>query len=346
MLFSISSYYATAALLVTSLQYLHEASAFSLTQQHLSCHNQIIKLQNHKSHTILFATSNEESNEKSSAAATSTTNTSKSARERGIYARPSAAIERGSGFFIPGLEGPRIRILFGITVLIADWANHTFAESQVGDYGQIIAEVLAAFYGALLLLQGLIESGVGEVGSRGDNNNNLVIEGNGDGLDNNDIDNSMKGTISSSGISTIIQGNESTLKSMQRLARTIVNLTPATHFILANEEDGVLYRYGIWVDDGNRPGDNNTEEDRSIIKLALDAAGSSRAGRVALPSDHPTSKLLPTSATRCILVQSIVDGYGSDNGGKSCLIIGSDKLLPAYTKNDLRWIGQLALQQA
>jgi len=343
MLFSISYYAAAALLLITSLQYyLHEASAFSLTHEHLSCHNQIIKLQNHKSHTILFATS---SNEESSPTTTATTNTSKSARERGIYARPSAAIERGSGFFIPGLEGPRIRILFGITVLIADWANHTFAESQLGDYGQIIAEVLAAFYGALLLLQGLIESGVGEIGSRGNNSNNLVIEGNGDGVDNNDVDNAMKGT-TSSGVSPIIQGNESTLKSMQRLARTIVNLTPATHFILANEEDGVLYRYGIWVDGDNKSGDNYTDEDRSIIKLALDAAGSSRAGRVALPSDHPASKLLPTSATRCILVQSIdIDGYGSDNGGKSCLIIGSDKLLPAYTKNDLRWIGQLALHQ-
>ena len=216
------------------------------------------------------------------------------------------------------------------------------------DYGQIVAEVLAALYGALLLLQGLIERGVGKVGSRGDSNNNLAIEGgNGDGVHNNDIDNAMKGTISSSGISPIIQGNESALKSMQRLARTIVNnLTPATHFIVANEEDGVLYRYGIWVDDVNKSGDNNTDEDRSIIKLALDAAGSSRAGRVALPSDHPASKLLPTSATRCILVQSIdIDGYGSGNGGKSCLIIGSDKLLPAYTKNDLRWIGQLALHQ-
>ena len=180
----------------------------------------------------------------------------------------------------------------------------------------------------------------------GGGNNNTVIEGDGDGVDNNNIDNAMRRGTISSGVSPIIQGNESAMKSMQRLARTIVNFTPATHFILANEEDGVLYRYGIWVDDVNKSGDNNTDEDRSIIKLALDAAGSSRAGRVALPSDHPASKLLPTSATRCILVQSIdIDGYGSGNGGKSCLIIGSDKLLPAYTKNDLRWIGQLALHQ-
>jgi hypothetical protein len=55
------------------------------------------------------------------------------------------------------------------------------------------------------------------------------------------------------------------------------------------------------VDDDNKSEDNNTDENRSIIKLALDAAGSSRAGRVALPSEHPASKLLPTSATRCIL---------------------------------------------
>jgi len=46
-----------------------------------------------------------------------------------------------------------------------------------------------------------------------------------------------RGTISS-GVSPIIQGNESAMKSMQRLARTIVNFTPATHFILANEEMG------------------------------------------------------------------------------------------------------------
>ena len=31
-------------------------------------------------------------------------------KRKGVYSRPSAAIERGSGFFIPGLEGGRVRV--------------------------------------------------------------------------------------------------------------------------------------------------------------------------------------------------------------------------------------------
>ncbi len=116
-----------AVILLLTLQCccLHNSSAFAPSP---------IKLQKRTHHhSSLHATTNNEKSTKS-----------KSARERGIYSRPSAAIERGSGFFIPGLEGPRIRLLFGMTVLIADGANHLVAESQVGDYGQVVAEVLAA----------------------------------------------------------------------------------------------------------------------------------------------------------------------------------------------------------
>ena len=276
----------------------------------------------------LFATDNDKSS-----------STSKSARERGIYSRPSAAIERGSGFFIPGLEGPRIRILFGMTVLLANGANHLFAESEVGDLGQIVAEVLAAGYGVFLLLQGLIESGVGVANSSKGSAEDLIVESDGDNNDIVVLDSSTAVVSNNNGFSPDIEGDLFAMKSIQRLAQTIVSLTPATHFLLANEEDGILYRYGIGNDGSNSF--CNEDDYTTIIKAALDATGSSRAGRVALPSDHPVSKLLPTSATRCILVQSI-DGFGS--GGKSCLIIGSDKLLPAYTKNDLRWIGQLAVE--
>lgn len=300
-------------ILLFSLQCcLHTSCAFAPSPNHS------LQKHTHHSKSKLHAT-----NDKST--------TSKSARERGIYSRPSAAIERGSGFFIPGLEGPRIRILFGLTVLIADTANHVFAESAVGDLGQGVAEVLAAGYGGFLLLQGLIESGVGA--QRG--GEELIVESEGDsvGLTGSPVSND-------NGFSPAMDGDKSAMKSIQRLAQTIVSLTPATHFLVANEEDGVLYRYGFWGDDDNSIGDEG--DYTTIIKAALDATTSSRAGRVALPSEHPASKLLPTSATRCILVQSI--GIGYDSGGKSCLIIGSDKLLPAYTKNDLRWIGQLAVE--
>ena len=44
---------------------------------------------------------------------------------KGVYSRPSAAIEKGSGFYIPGLEGSKVRLLFGTLVLLLNYINHT-----------------------------------------------------------------------------------------------------------------------------------------------------------------------------------------------------------------------------
>jgi len=85
--------------------------------------------------------------------------------------------------------------------------------------------------------------------------------------------------------------------------------------------------------------DDSNDDQKQLIKLCLDAVTSSRGGsRVALPPNHPSSKLLPVDATRCILVQKVNDYRDS----RTCIIVGSDKLLPSFTKNDLRWLGQLA----
>lgn len=262
------------------------------------------------SHTFLLA---EKSN-----------NTSKSARERGIYSRPSAAIERGSGFFIPGLEGPKIRLFFGLTVLLVDAASHVLAESMPGDVGQVVAESVAAFYGALLLLQGTIEMGAArgfsrEIGVPTDMGDDLAISTKRRGAE----------------ISDALKSNEKCLKSIQRVAETIMSFTPATYVKLVDSDSGVLYSLST-SSDGSPAMDTN--EQNRLISLALDAVSASRGGRVALPSEHPVSKLLPPSATRCILVQA-VKGNGK---GKSCVVLGSDSLLPSFTKNDLRWIGQLA----
>ena len=81
--------------------------------------------------------------------------------------------------------------------------------------------------------------------------------------------------------------------------------------------------------------------ERRLAMLALDAASTSRGGeRVALPRDHPSLiGLLLSYATRDVLVQRTDDYRGS----RTCVVIGSDRPLPAFTKNDLRWIGRLAM---
>ena len=295
----------------------------------------------HPSRTHSFAltatSSNNDDNNNSSSGSTS-----KSSRERGIYARPSAAIEKGSGFFIPGLEGSRIRFLFGITVLLADVANHVFVGSQPGDVGQIVAEGLSAFYGALLLLQGSIELGVekglalGGGGGTTNNSDEGITSGDGNAIVSN------VGNGGSKTISDALQENESATRTIQRMAKTIIAYTPATKFRFLSEDLGVLYSFGIGNQQEQATDIIDTNEQKRLAKLALDAVSASKGGRVALPSDHPASKLLPDNATRCILVQKV---NGFNNGSQQaacCVIIGSDKLLPSFTKNDLRWIGQLA----
>ena len=37
--------------------------------------------------------------------------------KRGFYIRPSAALERGGGFFIPGLEGSKLRFAIAFVLL-------------------------------------------------------------------------------------------------------------------------------------------------------------------------------------------------------------------------------------
>lgn len=251
-----------------------------------------------------------------------TSRISKSARERGIYSRPSAAIERGSGFFIPGLEGPRIRLLFGITVLIADAANHLLAESQPGDIGQIIAESTAAFYGGLLLLQGIIESG----GQRVSGRNDVTLDSNGDVMSQNRC---------VERISESLKSNDRALEAVQKLSKTILDFTPTRYALVAEKDKGILYSLNASANEATTV---DTEEQTRLIKLALDALSESRGGRIALPNDHPVSVLLPPSATRCILVQKL----SKYKEGDACLILGSDSLLPSFTKNDLRWIGKLA----
>ncbi|BAM79343.1 hypothetical protein CYME_CME124C [Cyanidioschyzon merolae strain 10D] len=40
------------------------------------------------------------------------------------YSRPSAAVERGGGFYVPGLDGPQLRFLLGLTCLFLLALNH------------------------------------------------------------------------------------------------------------------------------------------------------------------------------------------------------------------------------
>ena len=230
----------------------------------------------------------------------------------------------------------------------------------------IISEALAAFYGLLLLLQGSIElaietrginvsdGGIIEESNDNDDNYSTIDRDSLFGTEQNNDSTNHYENESSSGISSF-DG------AIRKLARAIIAFTPATNVQLVSEDLKLYYSFGSSsssVDDERQQRDSNSEdynheERKRLITLALDTISTnSRGGKfIALPSEHPSSKLIPNIlARRCVLVQKMDNhhpsllplGVGESSGSRTCLIIGSDNLLQSYTKNDLRWIGQLA----
>ena len=69
---------------------------------------------------------------------------------KGFYIRPSAAIERGGGFFIPGLEGAKLRIALGGGLLVL--SGLSIATSGDAPLAVRVSECVAAFASAGVVL--------------------------------------------------------------------------------------------------------------------------------------------------------------------------------------------------
>jgi hypothetical protein len=72
---------------------------------------------------------------------------------KGYYRRPSRAIEKGGGFFVPGLEGERIRIISAAALVLMLVVNH--AGVQVSSVSQITSELIGFVMAIILFLQGV-----------------------------------------------------------------------------------------------------------------------------------------------------------------------------------------------
>lgn len=231
---------------------------------------------------------------------------------KGVYSRPSAAIERGSGFFIPGLEGPRVRLVFGIIVLLLTALNHVLSSSSPT---VAFSEGLAGVYAILLLFQAAIEFGKEEKGF-------VVTLENKEATDSATTASSFSQTWSSSN-----ELSEDEKEKVQWAAASYVVLTPATHILLLDRNDGVVYRLG------STPAITVTSMEGT--QAAFQALEKSSSGRVSLPPTHPAVTCLSSAEHgRCVVLQRIHES--------KCWMMTSNQLLAAFTKEDLKWLGQLA----
>ena len=270
----------------------------------------------------------------------------------GVYSRPSAAIERGSGFYVPGLEGSRVRSLFGILVAALCYINHSSTGSQlqpaVVPNSQFVSEFITYLFAFLLILQGILEFGketLTEVPS---------------GLAESLQDLSSPSSLSLTQLSSSTLTNQC-LESLQWIAASFISLTPATHVMLIEmmfdeqndrlffsttttaTDSSILFQLGNFSSE--EEAERHLEKRKKFIEAAVTAAFQSKGGRISVPTTHPAAQLIPENFRRCVLLQRLDDTVSSTKSLPSrrrCLVIGSDSLLPAFTKNDLRWLGSLA----
>ena len=78
------------------------------------------------------------------------------AKERGFYARPSAAVERGGGFYVPGLEGYKWRLAVASVLTLALALNRALSPGEPAA-SQLVSEVLGASGCVFLLVQVVLE---------------------------------------------------------------------------------------------------------------------------------------------------------------------------------------------
>lgn len=270
----------------------------------------------------------------------------------GVYARPSAAIEKGSGFYVPGLEGSRVRGFFGVLLVVLTFVNHD-AGNDPSSYSFSASEFVALAYGALLVLQGLVEFGkesgfvAATTASDNDDVSTTTVADDGDSASGDrrkTVDQYASPEISSDDADD--DAERSLLEGLRWAAVTLVALTPATHVMLLreknDEDDAPTLLYGLG-DFGGVDVATMTNRATAASEAALRTALESRGGRVAVTLDHPAAALMPENGRRCLLLQRIVvDENGGGGDRRYCVVVGSDQILEAFTKNDLRWLGRLA----
>lgn len=244
-------------------------------------------------------------------------------KSRGVYSRPSAAIERGSGFFVPGLEGPKVRLAVGLVLIALTVVNHSLsAAATTADMNpaNTFAEGLAGVYSILVLLQAAIEY---TKETRGQ----IMILGKDEPATSST---SSQSTTSSLSQQWSMQVDQEWRERVEWMASLYMSLTPATHIMLVGPGK-VLY----WLGSTAQPSFSEAQEKGCLA--ALETVSKSKGGRVSLPEAHPAvTSLAPANHSRCVVLQRV------DDSSQLALMMTSDQLLPSFTKQDLQWLGQLA----
>jgi hypothetical protein len=240
------------------------------------------------------------------------------------YVRPSAAIERGSGFFVPGLEGGKARLVMGIVLV----ALCLVQQHQLADLGLARVDgalAIASLYSGLVLLQSGIEFAQDSV--RQERSRRTVSTDKGELAPADSFAGSWAGS-DDADVRDAAAGSAATLNvneykdRVEWAASTYLSLTPATRMLLVHsnkvvfesqmlaqttplptrDESGQAVRKGSASTTAlsgvpaarNVEGRTNPETRSEAVacRAALATLEQSATGRVALPPSHPAFQFL------------------------------------------------------
>jgi hypothetical protein len=225
-------------------------------------------------------------------------------KKEGVYVRPSAAIERGSGFFVPGLEGPKVRLVSGFVLLCA--LLFIVTNSPVTNAGNNFANGLTAVFATIVLLQAAIEFQKGS--------SPMVQSG------------SAAPILVTWTKQWLVPSTDTSWRDrVEWAASSFLSLTSATNILLVGPGK-VVFSLGTDKIETNKP---------DSCLAALNTLSESKSGRVAVPMLHPSVALFPNDV-RCVILQRV------SNNSQLCWIVASNQLLASFTKQDLTWLGRLA----
>ena len=228
-------------------------------------------------------------------------------KKRGIYSRPSAAIEKGSGFFVPGLEGGRVRIVFGITLLLANIVNDTVNNVSTTTTNQIgFTEWVGIVFALIIILQGVLE----------DVQENTLID------EPADVNSRME----------VVQNSKPTLSSilvdqLRWVGLTIFSFTSTNKFLIWDNTDSFCFTLSP-----SKLGD----VDPNVIQAARQSLSVSQTGTISVPNTHPIGAILEEGDCGVIL-QRI-----SEDDSWGMVLVTDRDVQVAFTKNDFRWLPVLA----
>ncbi len=77
---------------------------------------------------------------------------------KGFYVRPSKAVEMGGGFYVPGLDASKFRVVFALLAFAFLGANRAVLPGYVPLQNQVISEALTSFAAVALLYHAISEN--------------------------------------------------------------------------------------------------------------------------------------------------------------------------------------------